>query len=180
VPAVHTLANASYEHAPEWYRRFRYEQEVARGLDGTEDLASPGIFRFDLAAGTADLVFATGAGDRAPFDTGADPHAYADAVRESERTRRAAFPSRLHRSADAYVVSRGAGRTIVAGYPWFTDWGRDTFIALRGICLAAGRIDDARRILLDLVRSPRACCRTGFPTTERRRSSTRWTRRCGS
>jgi predicted glycogen debranching enzyme len=45
-------------------------------------------------------------------------------------------------------VTRGSGRTIVAGYPWFTDWGRDTFIALRGICLAADRIDDARRILL--------------------------------
>src|SRR6185436_17722066 len=43
---------------------------------------------------------------------------------------------------------RGAGRTIVAGYPWFTDWGRDTFIALRGLCLATGRFDDARAILL--------------------------------
>jgi predicted glycogen debranching enzyme len=149
VPAIHALANAAYEHVPEWYRRFRYEEELARGLDGTEDLASPGIFRFDLSAGTADLVFAAESGDHAPFVTGADPHAYADAVRDSERSRRAAFPSRLHRSADAYVVSRGTGRTIVAGYPWFTDWGRDTFIALRGICLAADRIDDARHILLE-------------------------------
>jgi predicted glycogen debranching enzyme len=139
VPAIHALANAIYEHAPEWYRRFRYEEEFARGLDATEDLASPGIFRFDLTAGTADLV----------FTTNADPHTSADAVRDAERRRRAAFPSRLHRSADAYLVSRGAGRTIVAGYPWFTDWGRDTFIALRGICLAADRIDDARRILLE-------------------------------
>ena len=60
----------------------------------------------------------------------------------------AAFASRLERSADAYLVTRGAGRTIVAGYPWFTDWGRDTFIALRGLCLATGRFDDARAILL--------------------------------
>ena len=149
VPAIHALANATYEHVPDWYRRFRYEEEHARGLDATEDLASPGIFRFDLAAGTADLVFATRAGDQAPFVPGADPHACADAVRSSERTRRAAFPSRLHRAADAYLVSRGTGRTIVAGYPWFTDWGRDTFIALRGICLAADRIDDARQILLE-------------------------------
>src|SRR5262249_10678196 len=70
-------------------------------------------------------------------------------LREVERQRRSLFPSRLHRSADAYLVRRGHGRTIVAGYPWFTDWGRDTFIALRGLCLATGRLDDARDILLD-------------------------------
>src|SRR5205814_8036399 len=58
------------------------------------------------------------------------------------------FPSPLHRAADAYLVRRGTGMTIVAGYPWFTDWGRDTFIAMRGLCLAGGRLDDARGILL--------------------------------
>src|SRR5262249_1987226 len=42
----------------------------------------------------------------------------------------------------------GSGRTIVAGYPWFTDWGRDTFIALRGLCIATGRLRDARDILI--------------------------------
>jgi predicted glycogen debranching enzyme len=50
-------------------------------------------------------------------------------------------------------VKRGSGQTIVAGYPWFTDWGRDTFIALRGICLAADRIDEARHILLEWTRA---------------------------
>ena len=62
-----------------------------------------------------------------------------------------ARPSR-HRSiasADAYLVRRGAGRTIIAGYPWFTDWGRDTFIAVRGLCLATGRLSDARDILVE-------------------------------
>jgi predicted glycogen debranching enzyme len=47
------------------------------------------------------------------------------------------------------VVRRGAGRTIVAGYPWFTDWGRDTFISLRGLCIATGRLAEARSILLE-------------------------------
>ena len=60
----------------------------------------------------------------------------------------AVFPSRLERNADAYLVARGDGRTIVAGYPWFTDGGGDTFIALRGLCLATGRFADARAILL--------------------------------
>ena len=47
------------------------------------------------------------------------------------------------------MVRRGSGRTLVAGYPWFTDWGRDTFIALRGLCLATGRLEIAREILLE-------------------------------
>ncbi len=59
------------------------------------------------------------------------------------------FASPLARAADAYLVQRGIGLTIVAGYPWFTDWGRDTFIALRGLTLATGRVDAARDILLE-------------------------------
>src|SRR5207245_2928816 len=65
-----------------------------------------------------------------------------------EAKRRASFPGRLSRAADAYLARRGEGKTIIAGYPWFTDWGRDTFIALRGLCLATGRLDEARAILL--------------------------------
>jgi predicted glycogen debranching enzyme len=149
VPAIHALSNAVYEHAPEWYRGFRYEEEHDRGLDGSEDLASPGVLRFDLSAGPAELIVAAAAEGQAPFAAGADAREHAGALRDCEAARRQAFPSRLHRAADAYLVSRGHGRTIVAGYPWFTDWGRDTFIALRGICLAADRVDEARRILLE-------------------------------
>jgi predicted glycogen debranching enzyme len=142
VPALHVLSNGAYSHAPEWYRNFRYDEEYDRGLDGSEDLASPGIFQFDLAADSAELIFSA-------TPCGAGARAGGEALRKSEATRRDAFESPLHRAADAYLVTRGGGKTIVAGYPWFTDWGRDTFIALRGLCLAAGRIDDARRILLE-------------------------------
>ncbi len=149
VPPIYALSNGRYTGAPEWYRNFRYEEEVARGLDGREDLASPGVFTFDLAAAGAALAFGTALESAAPFSPHTDALAYAEAVRVCEGTRRAAFPSRLHRSAAAYLAKRGEGLTIVAGYPWFTDWGRDTFIAMRGICLAADRVDDARRILLE-------------------------------
>ncbi len=54
------------------------------------------------------------------------------AVFAAETKRREMLDAPLQRAADAYVVRRGAGKTIIAGYPWFTDWGRDTFIALRG------------------------------------------------
>ena len=76
--------------------------------------------------------------------------------------RRNAEPDRLDdrdRAADAYIVARTgtagepAGRTVIAGYPWFADWGRDTFISLRGLCLATGRRDDARAILCQWARA---------------------------
>jgi predicted glycogen debranching enzyme len=139
LPAIVAGGNGTYTHDPEWYRSFLYVEERARGLDDVEDLASPGVFRFALDR-TAILTFA------------AEGHATDDGFEArcaAEETRRARFPSRLVRAADAYVVRRGDGRTIIAGYPWFTDWGRDTFIALRGLCAATGRHADALAILLE-------------------------------
>ncbi|HET7291760.1 MAG TPA: amylo-alpha-1,6-glucosidase [Vicinamibacteria bacterium] len=149
VPSVTALANGGYFHEPHWYRSFVYSEERARGLDHVEDLAAPGSFRFDLERGEAVLVLAAeGEAARGLLES-ASAGAVASAYRASEKRRRARFGSRLERSADAYLVRRGEGRTIVAGYPWFTDWGRDTFIALRGLCLATGRMDEARSILVE-------------------------------
>ena len=151
VPSVAVNTNGSYRHDPQWYRNFFYETERARGLDDTEDLAAPGVFTWDFAETEALLIFAS------PTITGGDYHGFnsepaseaAAHYRALERKRRTKFASPLHRSADAYLVRRGEGHTIIAGYPWFTDWGRDTFIALRGLCLATGRLDIARSILLE-------------------------------
>jgi predicted glycogen debranching enzyme len=58
------------------------------------------------------------------------------------------FARQLAVAADAFVVRRGEdARAIIAGYPWFTDWGRDTMIALPGLCLSTGRHEDAKKIL---------------------------------
>ena len=69
-------------------------------------------------------------------------------VRTIEQGRRNNFSTSLEGSADAYLVKRGQGKTLIAGYPWFGDWGRDTFIALRGLCIATGCLGEARDILL--------------------------------
>ena len=140
LPAIVVSSNGTYAHQPDWYRNFLYTEERARGLDHVEDLASPGIFRWDLTQGEAVWTLAV---------EGHTPAEDLATIRVTEQRRRRRFPTRLHRSADAYLVRRGSGKTIVAGYPWFTDWGRDTFIALRGLCLATGRLDDARSILLE-------------------------------
>ncbi|HUR94972.1 MAG TPA: amylo-alpha-1,6-glucosidase [Gemmatimonadales bacterium] len=145
VPIVHALSNGSYRAEPLWYRGFLYSEERARGLDDTEDLAAPGVFQWDLAEGDAVLLL----GADAALTGELDAVEGFNRLRRSERARRAGFATRLERAGDAYLVRRDPGKTIVAGYPWFTDWGRDTFIALRGLCLATGRLDDARSILLE-------------------------------
>jgi len=145
VPAVTALADGEYADDPQWYRSFHYDEEQGRGLDFEEDLASPGTFRWE--PGQGDAVLLLGVSGVIPGDVA--PAALYRRLRRAERARRGRFASRLERAGDAYIVRRGTGRTIVAGYPWFTDWGRDTFIALRGLCLATGRLTDARSILLE-------------------------------
>jgi predicted glycogen debranching enzyme len=149
VPAIVSLAKADYRHAPDWYRNFSYAEEAARGLDATEDLASPGVLSFDLSASEAFWVLTADVPGRPLLEQDADVRARVERWRSTERARRAAFVSRLEQSANAYVVARGSGRTIIAGYPWFGDWGRDTFIALRGFCLATGELATARAILVE-------------------------------
>jgi predicted glycogen debranching enzyme len=82
------------------------------------------------------------------YETAGNVAEEARALASSERARVAAFKSRLHHAADEYLVRRGRRDTIIAGYPWFTDWGRDTFIALRGLCLETARLEEAERILV--------------------------------
>jgi predicted glycogen debranching enzyme len=152
MPAIVAKSNGSYAHQPTWYRNFLYGKERERGLDFTEDLAAPGIFTWDLSGGECVLSFSTDEGSAAAADGGEGAArestlARVHRWRDAERRRRSAV-SRLERSASAYIVQRGNGKSIIAGYPWFTDWGRDTFIAMRGLCLATGELGVARDILV--------------------------------
>jgi len=146
-PGIVARASGRFRHEPLWYRSFLYEVERARGYDHVEDLGAPGVFEHDFARGPAGLVLAAELGeapvlplfDGAPLDVGD--------LFERERERRVRT-SALERAAEAYLVRRGRGRSLIAGYPWFTDWGRDTFIALRGLLLARGETRAAADILL--------------------------------
>ena len=150
LPSVTAVTSGEFVPDPTWYRNFQYDEERARGLEFVEDLASPGCFRFALGNERAVLAFGSDT-DGASHLLDSRAQSLWEQVAKAERARRASFPSPLHRAADAYLVRRGLyeGRTIVAGYPWFTDWGRDTFIALRGLCIAGDRLADARAILLE-------------------------------
>jgi predicted glycogen debranching enzyme len=140
----------------DWWMRNQYPREAERGLDFEEDLFSPFALRFELSTGSS--VFLVASLDRAGKP---DPRGLERA--ELERRREVVAAARRHApdldqqlalAADAYVVERaGGGRTIIAGYPWFTDWGRDTMIALPGLCLATGRFSEARDILSTFARA---------------------------
>jgi len=144
-PTIVASSSGAYRHQPHWYRNFVYEEERRRGLDFIEDLGSPGEWSFELADGEAAMVLTC---ERMARDPAIVPARDAvGAARTFERARRAKLGGPLERAADQYLVARRGGRTIVAGYPWFGDWGRDTFIAVRGLCLATGRVAEAMEVL---------------------------------
>ncbi|MFL9982008.1 amylo-alpha-1,6-glucosidase [Paraburkholderia sediminicola] len=154
MPVINAATNGVYTHAPDWYRNFCYVRERERGLDFSEDLATPGVFSFNLADGEAVMILSASiisAASASSVSALADAKAAAHATELAhiEQQRRSALGSRLQRSADAYLVARNEGRTILAGFPWFTDWGRDTFIAMRGLLIATGRLAEAEAILLE-------------------------------
>lgn len=151
VPPVVVHADGEYQHDPVWYRHFSYSGE---NDDGTveEDLAAPGAFVWRLQSGSssrAELMISVPeewTGYRAPGELGP----IARAVRESERARIAAYRSRLFHSADAYVITRsdtGRGSIVPTYPPPARESARDVFAALRGICLATARLDEAERVL---------------------------------
>jgi predicted glycogen debranching enzyme len=137
-----------------WYDNFEYSEEQARGLDYREDLFNPFVIPFNCDRQTTATVIAS-----------TERHASGQAsdLRLAEIRRRLAVrtssPSSepliqaLVAAADQFIVKRGDFKTIIAGYHWFTDWGRDTMVALPGLALITGRAEIARSILLAFANS---------------------------
>jgi predicted glycogen debranching enzyme len=144
-----SIPGARFEAQPDWYYKFEYIVEKARGQDFREDLFTPGVFKCRLTAGDRLGVIAS-----TQNPSGRDAFALLD--REKERRQRliSAMPvvdettKILGLAADQFIVQRDSElKTIIAGYHWFTDWGRDTMIALPGLTLATGRFEDAKKII---------------------------------
>ena len=153
VPSLHlSVPGSSFAAKPEWYYRFEYPIEHERGLEWHEDLFTPGTFTVTLQPGTPLAIIASTDDPR-----GRDGIALLDRERRRRERLIEAAPKigrRLALAADQFIVRRGADRrTIIAGYHWFTDWGRDAMIALPGLCLATCRYEDARRILAAFAES---------------------------
>jgi predicted glycogen debranching enzyme len=137
---------ARVERGGDWYVDVEYQRELERGLDFREDLWRACTLEIDLPAGGETFLAAT-LGDRR-ID-GREAEALERAERDRRRTPYAdPLRARLSAAADQFLVRRADGLpTIVAGYPWFTDWGRDTMISVPGLLVARGRLDEARDVL---------------------------------
>jgi predicted glycogen debranching enzyme len=151
-----------------WHRSFEYAEERARGFDYHEDLFNPCLLTFDARNGLVCNLIAS---------TDTCEAASAAALEDDERARReklhipaakiidtgdvintnhqrADYIQSLVRAADQFIVRRGAKlSTVIAGYHWFTDWGRDTMISLPGLAFTTNRFDEARGILLAFATS---------------------------
>jgi predicted glycogen debranching enzyme len=136
-----------------WYRNFEYEKERARGFDFREDLFSPFGLRFNLDGRRSVSIIASTERREAGR---ADEYAEGETKRRRKIIESAPgtdeFITTLTAAADQYIVARESEKTVIAGYHWFSDWGRDTMIALPGLTLVTGRFDVARSILYEFAR----------------------------
>jgi predicted glycogen debranching enzyme len=150
LPALHVAHTQGEVHPTgDWYRHFEYVAEQQRGLDYQEDLFQPFLLVFDLNRDPRPALVAS-----------TEPRAIesmaAARIAEIERRKRiiAAVPStdpfvrELVQAADQFIVQRGQFHSVIAGYHWFSDWGRDTMIALPGLTLVTQRPEVAKSILL--------------------------------
>jgi predicted glycogen debranching enzyme len=150
LPFYFRATKGSFLPNRDWYYNLTFAQETARGLPDQEDAFAIGKIDVQLRPGeNTYLVFST---DEAMAE--ADP----DILKAMEISRlqkinintpNDPFIQDLMLSGDQFIVKRGqsGGFTLIAGYHWFTDWGRDTMIAMRGLCIAAGKQDVSRSIL---------------------------------
>jgi predicted glycogen debranching enzyme len=131
-----------------WYRNFEYEIERERGFDYTGDLFQPFVMTFDLAT-DATVIASTeikNVNDVSKFEK-SEIDRRNDLIKTAKTSDE--FKQQLVLAADQFIVARGKGQTVIAGYPWFSDWGRDTMIALPGLTLSTNRPEIAKGILLE-------------------------------
>ncbi len=158
-----SVPGSTYQHHPSWFYKFDYAIEKYRGLDFEEDLFNHGTISVELKEGDKlGIIIST-----------EDPsNKNAIELFEKEKQRKIQLIQPFNQStdqlinhstnqpinystiqqlilaADQFIVKRGENlKTVIAGYHWFTDWGRDTMISLPGLCLSTGRYEDAKKIL---------------------------------
>ncbi len=163
------VPRSEYHHDPNWWFHFNYDMEKEKGLDFVEDLFAPGEFSITLQKGDSlGIIIST------DDPSGKD----ADELFAKENFRRQLLTNDLPEvemvkqlvlAADQFIVRKPAhmplssngspeeavsrSTTVIAGYHWFTDWTRDTMIALPGLCLSIGRYEDAKNILSALAKN---------------------------
>ena len=143
---LQTGTASEFVAAPDWFYNFEYAEEARRGYPAHEDLLTTGYFEMNIAKGQS-VIFScsTEEADPANFDT-----VFAEEL--SRRSNKIDFLSCLRQSGRQFIVRHGNRTELVAGYPWFGRWGRDTFIALPGVTLTQGGLESCREVIDTMVR----------------------------
>ncbi len=163
------VPGSAYAHSPRWFNNFKYSVEEYRGLNCTEDLFNHGVFSIELEEGDSLGIIIS---DENPVGRNAKELMLKEVKRRKALLNGQPDDETLHQlilAADQFIVKREiaqaaspevspfggdlAGATVIAGYHWFTDWGRDTMISLPGLCLSTGRFEDAKKILYAFAKS---------------------------
>lgn len=134
----------TYQHEPSWFKDIEYEEELNRGYDGHEDLLVPGHITAKIS--NKELYVTLGTEPINPEDIA---KLYAEESRH--HIARSSFFNCLQNAADQFIVKRNGKTEVIAGYPWFGRWGRDTFIALPGLTLALGKHVLCKEIMDDMI-----------------------------
>jgi predicted glycogen debranching enzyme len=133
-----------FAKAPEWQYMVHRENEAMRGEDPNSDLFSPGYFSAELKGGTACEIYAR-ANEKGASNGFELPEKMPPAL-SFPRLKALGLTDALEQAMEHFVVSRGSEKSVIAGYPWFLDWGRDSLIFTRGL-IAAGKRESALSVL---------------------------------
>ena len=133
------VKGGSYHSEPEWAYNIAHSEEAERGLDPSGDLFSPGWISADFAIGSSVEVIGAYLRQGEKFSSPLP-------AAEEERTALMPLEQALPEAMRLFIVKRNELKTVIAGYPWFLDWGRDTFIFMRGM-IAAGMMKESVEIL---------------------------------
>jgi len=139
----------SYTHRPDWYYDIEYQEEMDRGYECLEDLYVPGFFEFDIRRGES-VCFSAGTSE---ITQKSIKRVYTSELKK--RIPRDDFEHCLANAAQQFIVKRGDKTDIIAGFPWFGRWGRDTFIALPGLTLVVGDYQTCKAVIDTMIKQMR-------------------------
>jgi predicted glycogen debranching enzyme len=157
-PVFLTSDRAEFRPDEQWWYRVRYRIDMSRGQDGFEDLYSPGLFVWSPGrAKTCQVVASLAEPEEIKFQSvlTARRKRQAEFVAPFAKSKTPRAVKQLAAATEAFGVHRpaegGRGLSILAGYPWFADWGRDAFIALPGLLLTTGQFQQARTVFRTFI-----------------------------
>ena len=156
VPPLYFYLNTkNFQKTGFWYKNVEYPQDIKRGLQGRDDLFNPFTVSYSLKSG--DTTYISASLEKLEESNLAliekNEILRVKTIKETPTIPNAdiGILGVLRVAADSFIVKRDNLKTIIAGYPWLSEWGRDAMISLSGLCISTKRFEDTREILLKII-----------------------------